>query len=74
VHLEHIQNLCSTANIFGLIKPGTVRWEQHVARVSARKVFWWGKKLIRRPRLKWEDNIKSLIKKQWDDVDWTDLA
>ena len=74
VYLEHVQNLCSTVNIFGLIKLETVSWEQRVARMDARKGFSWGKKPIRRSRLKWGDNIESFLKNQWHGVDWTDLA
>jgi hypothetical protein len=37
VYLEHIHILCFTANIVGLIKPETVRWEQHVACMGARR-------------------------------------
>ena len=36
--------------------------------------FWWGKKPIGKSSLKREYNIKNFLKKQWDCVDWTDLA
>jgi hypothetical protein len=38
-------------NIFRMIKPRRMRWEWHVARIGARRVFGWeseGKRITRR--------------------------
>jgi hypothetical protein len=33
------------------------------------------KRLLGRPRLRWEDNIKMYLREtEWDDMDWIDLA
>jgi len=37
VQLEHFQDFFPTADIFGLIKPGTMGWEQHLARMGAKR-------------------------------------
>jgi len=41
-------------------------------------VFWWGnegKRLLGRPRLRWEYNIKvDLQEVEWEGMDWIDLA
>jgi hypothetical protein len=61
-----------------VIKSGIIRWARHVAsvgekrkgvyRVLARKPE--GKKVLGRPRLRWEDNIKVDLR----EVNWIDVA
>jgi hypothetical protein len=62
-------------------KSRKIRWAGHVARMGDRRDAYrvlmgrpWGKRQLGRPRCRWEDNIKWVIKK-WDgDMDWIDLA
>jgi hypothetical protein len=48
-------------------------------REDVRTGFWWGnpegKRLLGRPRRRWEDNIKLDIHEvRWGGTDWIDLA
>jgi hypothetical protein len=37
--------------------------------------FWWGKTPFRRPKQRWEYNIKvDLQEVDWGGMDWSDLA
>jgi hypothetical protein len=61
-----------------VIKPRRMRWLEHVAcmgaagstyRIFVRKSE--GKRPLRRPRYRWEDNIRmDLVEKRWQGVDW----
>ena len=62
---EELHNLCRSLNIVKLIKSRRFRWSDHVARMeegrSASKILTGkltGKRSLRRPRRRWEDNIR----------------
>ena len=55
----------TSPNIVRVIKSRNVRWAGHVARVGKRRDVYrvlvekiQGKRALRRPRRRWEDNIK----------------
>ena len=65
LHNEELNDLCSSPNIFRLIKSRRVRWAGHVAHMGERRGVHRvlvgkpeGKRPLRRPRHRWEDNIK----------------
>jgi hypothetical protein len=58
-----------------------VRWAGHVAQngemTNAYKILVWkdGKRLLRRPRHRWEYNIRMTLRGTWwDSVDWMHLV
>jgi hypothetical protein len=59
-----------------------MRWMGHVAQMGEKRNMYRllvrkpeGKRQLRRPRLRWVDNIKTdLVKKRWSNVDWIYLA
>jgi hypothetical protein len=62
---EELDNLYPSSNIFQVIKSRIMRWAGHVARIGDRRgVFRFlvekseGNRPLRRPRRRWEDNIK----------------
>ena len=81
LHNEELNDLCSSPNIFRVIKSRRMRWAEHVARMGRGKVhteFWWGNL---RNRDHSEDPgvggriILKLIFRKWDGgMDWIDLA
>jgi hypothetical protein len=68
LHNEELNNLYSLPNIVWVVKSRRMRWAGHVARMGEER---WvhrvlvgkpeGKKLLGRPRRKWEYNIKMDI-------------
>ena len=81
IHVQNIQKFCPSADTVGLIKSETLSWEQHVAGMGAKRNAYrvllgkpGRKKQIRRSKLKWKDNIKNFLKKQWDGAYWKILA
>ena len=65
LHNEELNDLCSSPNIFRMIKSRIMRWAGHVARMGeGRDVYRVlvgkpeGKRPLERPRRRWEDNIK----------------
>ena len=65
IHNEELHNLYRSPNIVWVIKSRRLRWAGHVARMeegrSAFKILTCRpveKRLLGRPRLRWEDNIK----------------
>jgi hypothetical protein len=65
-----------------MIKSRRMRWAGHVVcteeLINAYKILFEnpeGRRLLERPRRRWEDNIKIDIKAiGWERVDWIDLA
>jgi hypothetical protein len=64
LHNEQFNDLCSSSNIFRVIKSRRLRWAGHVACTWERRVVYRvlvgkpeGKRPLERPRLRWEDNI-----------------
>jgi hypothetical protein len=56
-----------------------MRWVGHVAHVGAKRIAYRvgkseGKRLLGRPRRRWEDNIEVYLREiEWDGMDWNDL-
>jgi hypothetical protein len=80
LHHEELYNLYTSPNVIRLIK--TMRWTGHVAcmeqmknsyRILLRKPK--GKRLLGRPRYRWEDNIRMNLREiGWEGVDWKYLT
>ena len=82
LHNEELNDLYSSPNIVRVIKSRRMRWTGHVARMG----YWrgvykvlvgkpGGKRLLRRPRCRWEDNIKIHLQDVGcGGMDWIDLA
>jgi hypothetical protein len=81
LHNEELNDLYSSPNIFRVIKSRRMRWAGHVACVGERRGVYRvlvgkpeGKKLLRRPRHRWEDNIKmDLQEVECGSMDWIEL-
>jgi hypothetical protein len=65
LHNEELNDLYSLLNIVRVVKSRRMRWEGHVARMGEERGVHRllvgkpeGKKPLRRPRHRWEDNIK----------------
>ena len=65
LHNEELHNLYRSPNIVRVIKSRRLRWARHVARIeegrSAFKILTGkptGKRLLGRPRRRWENNIR----------------
>jgi len=65
LHNEELNDLYCSPNIFRVIKSRRMRWAGPVARMGERRGVYRvlvgkpeGKRPLRRPRLRWEDNIK----------------
>jgi len=65
LHNEELNDLYCSPNIVRMIKSRSVRWAGHVARMGKRRGVCRdlvgkseGKRLLERPRRRWEDNIK----------------
>jgi hypothetical protein len=75
---EELRDLYSSPNIIRIMKPRRMRWAGHVARIWENKNACRllvgkpeGKRLLRRPRRRWVDNIRmDLGEVGWGDVDW----
>jgi hypothetical protein len=82
LHNDELHSLYSSPNIVRVIKSRRMRWAGHVAlmdegrgvyRVLVRRSE--GKRLLGRPRRRWEDNIKmNLREKGIDGANWIQLA
>ena len=65
LHNEELNDLYSSPNIVRVIKSRRMRWAGHVARMVEKRGVYRdlvgkheGKRPLRRPRRRWEDNIK----------------
>jgi len=81
IHNEELNDLNSTANSVGVIK-SRMRWAGHVARMGKRTGVYRflvgkpeGKRSLRRPRSRKEDNIKMDFQEVGcGSVDWVELV
>jgi len=69
LHNEELRDLYSLPNIVRVLKSRRMRWAGHVARMGdgrgVHRVLVGkpeGKRLLGRPRLRWEDNIKMELR------------
>jgi hypothetical protein len=82
LHNEEVHGLYSSPSIIRVIKAREMRWAGHVARMGevrrAYNVLFGrpeGRRPLRRPRSRWEDNIKMDLREiGFGDVDWIHLA
>jgi len=82
LHNEELNDLYSSLNILRVIKWRRIRWTGHVARVEKGRGVYrvlvgkpQGKRLLGRPRRRWEDNIKKDFQEVGCGVmDWIELA
>jgi hypothetical protein len=82
LHNNKIHGLHSSPNIVSVIKSRRMRWEEHVARMGEGRGVYRGlvgrpegKRPLRRPRYRWEDNIKMGLRViVIDGMDWIWLA
>jgi hypothetical protein len=82
LHNEELHDLYSLPSIIRIIKSRRMRWAGNVARMSEKRNGYKlsvgkpdGKRLLRRPRRRWVDNIKmDLLEINWDGADWIGLA
>jgi hypothetical protein len=80
--MRNSHNLHSSPNISRMKKSTRIRWAGHVARRRETKIAYKilivkpeGKRPLRRPRRKWEDNIKmDLSNISSGSVDWINLG
>ena len=81
LHNEELNDLYSSPNI-RVVKSGRMRWTGHVAPMGERRGVYRvlvgkreGKRLLGRPRRRWEDNIKMDFKEvRCGVLDWIKLA
>jgi hypothetical protein len=82
LHNEELHNLYSSSSIIRIIKSRRRRWAGHVARMGEKRNVYGllvgepdGKRQLRKPRRKREDNIKvNLAEMGCGGVDWIGLA
>jgi hypothetical protein len=82
LHNEELNDLYSLPNIVRMVKSKRMRWAEHVARMGedrgVHKVLVEkpeGKRLLGRPRRRWEDNIKMDLREVGGGRgDWINLA
>jgi len=81
VHKEELTDLYSSPKIFRVIKSRRMRWAGHVARMGESRGVYRvlvgkpeGKRLLGRPRCRWEVNIKmDLHEVGYGSIDWIEL-
>jgi hypothetical protein len=82
LHNDELHDLCSSPNIFRVIKSRRIRWAGHVACMGEGRGTYRllvgrpeGKRPMARPRRRWEDNIKmDLGEIGIDGANWIRLA
>jgi hypothetical protein len=82
LHNEELNDLYSSPNIVRVIKSRRMRWAGHVARMGEERGVYRvlvgkpeGKRLLRRPRRRWVDNIRTDLQEVGCEyVDWIGLA
>ena len=66
LHSEKLHSLYRSPNIVRMNKSGGLNWAGHVVRIEGKRAFkiLTGKSIgaLRRPRHRWEDNIRMAIK------------
>jgi hypothetical protein len=81
LHNDGLHSLYSSPNIVRVIKSRRMRWAGHVARMGEGRGVYRilvgrpeGKRLLGRPRRRWEDNIKLDLRETGIDVaNWIQL-
>jgi hypothetical protein len=82
LHNKELYALYSSPNIIRVMKSRRLRWAGHVAHMGERRGAYRalvgkpeGRRLLERPRHRWEDNIKMDLREVGcGGADWTDLA
>jgi len=82
LHNEELNDLCSSPNIVRVIKPRTMRWAGHVARMGEERGMYRvlvgkpeGRRQLGRPRRRWVDNIRVALQEvRCGYMDWIGLA
>jgi hypothetical protein len=82
LHNKELYALYSSPNIIRVMKSRRLRWEGHVARMGERRGAYRalvgkpeGRRPLKRPRRRWEDNIKMDLREVgWVGMDWINLA
>jgi hypothetical protein len=82
LHNDELHSLCSSPNIVRVIKSIRLRWGGHMTRMGegrgVNRVLVGkpeGKRPLRRPRRRWEDNIKLVLREiRIDGANWIQLA
>jgi hypothetical protein len=82
LHNVEVHNFYSSPNIIRMIRSRRMRWVWYVARMWEKGNAYRmlvekskGKRPIGRPRHRWVDNIKTVLREiGWDGMDWIDLA
>ena len=82
LHNEELSDLYFLPNIVRVVKSRRMRWASHVARMGEERGVHRvllgkpeGKRPLRRPRRKWEDNIKKDLQEVGGGFeDWMELA
>ena len=81
VHNEELMDLYSLPNIVRVVKSRRMRWVGHVARMEegrgVHRVLVGkpeGKRLLGRPRHRWDDNNKMDLQEVGGGGDWIELA
>jgi hypothetical protein len=79
---DELHDLYSSPNIVRVIKSRSMRWAGHVARIGVGRCVYRvlvgkpeGKRPVRRPRRRWENNIKLDLREiRIDGANWIRLA
>jgi hypothetical protein len=82
LHNEELNDLYSLPNIVRVVKSRRMRWAGNMARMGEERVMYRvlvgkpeGKRLLGRPRRRWEDNINMDVQEVgWGRGDWMELA
>jgi hypothetical protein len=82
LHNDELHSLYSSPNIVRVIKSRRMRWAGHVACMGERRYVYRvligrpeGKRPLGRPRCRWEDNIKMVLREIGiDGANWIRLA
>jgi hypothetical protein len=82
LHNDELHSLYSSPNVVRVIKSRRMRWAGHVARMGEGRGVYRvldgrpeGKRTLRRPKRRWEDNIKlDLWEIGIDGANWIQLA
>jgi hypothetical protein len=80
LHNEELHTLYSSPSIIRMIKPRSMPWAGHVARMGERRNVYKisvgkpeGKRPLGKPRRRWEDSIKMDFRERSDGEVWTGL-
>jgi len=81
-YIKRLNNLYCSPNFVRVIKSRRMRWAGHLARMGEGRGVYRvlvgkpeGKRLLGRPRRRWEDNIKTDLQEMGcGGMDWIDLT